>query len=102
MERKEDSKPVTKCVNAISLVRVEDDKGKKGDEVVDKNVVEPIELVEEDKVVDEVVDNELDGSMDEDSIIWGKYVDRLTEIPRSRPIGYYLKHEINKNTIEDL
>nr|GEV15800.1 hypothetical protein [Tanacetum cinerariifolium] len=38
LAREEDSKLVTKYVNAISLVRVEDDKGKEGDEVVDKNV----------------------------------------------------------------
>ncbi|GKE17967.1 hypothetical protein Tco_1425544 [Tanacetum coccineum] len=65
--REEESKPITKCVNAISLVRVEDDKGKEGDEVVNKNVVEPIELVEKEKVVDEVMDDESDGSMNEDS-----------------------------------
>ncbi|GKF17649.1 MAK10-like protein, partial [Tanacetum coccineum] len=100
--REEVSKPVTKYVNAISLVRVEDDKGKKGDEVVDKNVVEPIELVEKKEAMDDVKDNESDRSVNEDSTRWGKYVDRLMEMPRSQPIGYYLKHEINKKTIEDL
>ncbi|GKC46793.1 hypothetical protein Tco_1064515 [Tanacetum coccineum] len=65
--REEVGKPVTKYVNAISFVRVEDAKGKEGDEVVNKNVVEPIELVEKEKVVDEVEDNESDRSMNEDS-----------------------------------
>ncbi|GJR27677.1 hypothetical protein Tco_1103909 [Tanacetum coccineum] len=74
--REEVSKPVTKYVNVISLVRIEDDKNEKCDES--------------------------DGSMSKDSTRWGKYADRLTEMHRSRPIDYYLKSEINKKTIEDL
>ncbi|GJW70003.1 hypothetical protein Tco_0126920 [Tanacetum coccineum] len=43
-------------------VRVEDDKGKKKEmRLSNKNVVEPIELVEKEKVVDEVMDDESDG-----------------------------------------
>ncbi|GJU84761.1 hypothetical protein Tco_1292307 [Tanacetum coccineum] len=75
------------CQRPISLVRVEDDKGKEGEEVVDKNVVEPIELVEKEKVVDEVMDDESDGSMNEDSTRWGKHVDSLTKMTSSRPIA---------------
>ncbi|GJY47333.1 hypothetical protein Tco_0436396 [Tanacetum coccineum] len=70
--REEVSKPVTKYVNAISLVRMENDKGKEGDEVVDKNIVEPIELVENEEAMDDVKDNELDKSVNEDSTRWGK------------------------------
>ncbi|GJZ56602.1 MAK10-like protein [Tanacetum coccineum] len=100
--REEVGKPVTKYINTISFVRVEDDKGKEGDKVINKNVVEPIELVEKEKVVDEVEDNEWDESMNEDSTRWGKYTNRLREMPKSRSIGYYLKHENNNKTIEDL
>ncbi|GKB53263.1 hypothetical protein Tco_0904016, partial [Tanacetum coccineum] len=96
--REEVSKAVTKYVNAISLVRMENDKDKGCDAVIDKQIVEPINMLEK----EEVDDNESDRIMNEDSTRWGKYADRLTKIPRSRPIGYYVKHEINKKTIEDL
>ncbi|GJT53361.1 hypothetical protein Tco_0988415 [Tanacetum coccineum] len=79
--RDEVGKPVTKYINAISLVRMENNKGKKSDEVVDKNIIDPIELVEKEDAMDDVKDNESDRSVNEDSTRWGK---------------------INKKTIEDL
>ncbi|GJT52309.1 MAK10-like protein [Tanacetum coccineum] len=42
--REEVSKPITKYVNAISLVRIENDKDKECDEVIDKQIVEPIKF----------------------------------------------------------
>ncbi|GJT43993.1 MAK10-like protein [Tanacetum coccineum] len=98
--RKEVSKPVTKCVNAISLVRMENDKDKGSDEVVDKSIMEPIELIENEEAIDDVMDNESDGSVNKDSTRWEKYVDRLMEMPRSQPMGYYLKHKINEKIIK--
>ncbi|GJT59937.1 hypothetical protein Tco_1003470 [Tanacetum coccineum] len=60
-------------------------KGKaRSDEVVDKNIIEPIELVEKEKVVD---DSKSDRSMNGDSTRWGEYEDALTVMHRSRPIG---------------
>ncbi|GKA23936.1 hypothetical protein Tco_0709969 [Tanacetum coccineum] len=55
--REEASNPITKCVKAISLVKMEKDKSIENNEVVDKNVVEssklnavePIELVDKNK-----------------------------------------------------
>ncbi|GKA10341.1 hypothetical protein Tco_0689774 [Tanacetum coccineum] len=76
------SKPVTKYLKAISLVRMEDDKGEEIEEDVDND--------------------ESNRSENKDPTRWGKYMDRLMEVPRSRPIGYYLKHSINKKTIENL
>ncbi|GJY08852.1 hypothetical protein Tco_0377037 [Tanacetum coccineum] len=70
--REEVSKPVTKYVYAMFLVRVENDKGKEGEEIVNKNVVEPIKVVGKEKVVEEVEYNESDGSVNEDSTRWGK------------------------------
>ncbi|GJY20913.1 hypothetical protein Tco_0393479 [Tanacetum coccineum] len=61
---------------------MENDTGKKGDEVVDKNMIEPIELVEKEEAMDDVKDNESDKSVNEDSIRWGKYVDRPMKMPR--------------------
>nr|GEV65722.1 hypothetical protein [Tanacetum cinerariifolium] len=100
--REEVCKPITKYVNAISFVRMENDKGEKGNEVVDKNMIEPIELVEKEDAMDDAKDNESDRSVNEDSTRWGNYVDRVMDMPRSQPIGYYLKHKINKKTIEGL
>nr|GEX58955.1 hypothetical protein [Tanacetum cinerariifolium] len=96
------SKPVTKYVNAISFVRIENDEDKECDKVIDKKVTKQTKVAEKEKVVYDVKDSELDRSINEGSTRWGKYVDRLTQMPRSRPIGYYLKYEINKKTIEDL
>ncbi|GJY74224.1 MAK10-like protein [Tanacetum coccineum] len=57
------------------------------------------------KLVDSLdlnVDNESDGSANEDLTRLGKYVDRIMEMPRSQPIGYYIKHEFNKKTIKGI
>ncbi|GJY35343.1 hypothetical protein Tco_0420721, partial [Tanacetum coccineum] len=52
---------------------------------------------------EEVDENELDKSRDKCPTRWGKYVDRLMEMPRSYPIRYYFKHDdITRKTIEDL
>ncbi|GJZ55501.1 hypothetical protein Tco_0610694 [Tanacetum coccineum] len=84
------------------FLAIKNDKGKEGDEIVDKNIVKPIKLVEKKEAMDDVQDNESDISMNEDSTRWGKYVDGLMEMPRSQPLEYYLKHETNKKTIEGL
>ncbi|GKA03133.1 hypothetical protein Tco_0675914 [Tanacetum coccineum] len=42
---REVNNPITRYVNVISLVGMENDKDTKSNEVVDKNIVEPIELV---------------------------------------------------------
>ncbi|GKC99662.1 MAK10-like protein [Tanacetum coccineum] len=103
--REEVSKPVTKYVNAVSLVNIEDDKGEEYDEVANIWVVKQSEVLEEKEIEEDVDDDndddELDRSGNDDQTRWGKYVDRLMEIP-SQPIGYYLKHEINKKTVEGL
>ncbi|GKE22558.1 hypothetical protein Tco_1434070 [Tanacetum coccineum] len=46
--------------------------------------------------------NETNRSVNEEPTRWGKYVELRMKMPRSQPIGYYLKHEINKKTIEGL
>ncbi|GJR82434.1 zf-CCHC domain-containing protein [Tanacetum coccineum] len=59
----------TKYVNAISLVLVEDDKGKEGDEVIDKNVVEAIELVEKEKINKKTIEDLIDNHKYNDSLL---------------------------------
>ncbi|GKD44168.1 hypothetical protein Tco_1268813, partial [Tanacetum coccineum] len=65
--REEVSKPVTKYVNAISLVRVESDKDRGSDEIVDKDIIKPIELVDKEEAMDDEKDNESDGSDNKNS-----------------------------------
>nr|GEU82452.1 hypothetical protein [Tanacetum cinerariifolium] len=84
--REEVSKHVIKYVNAISLIRIESDKDKGSDRIVDKNIIKPIELVDKEETMDDEKDNESDGSKNKDSTRWGKYVDRRMEMPRSQPV----------------
>ncbi|GJU03305.1 hypothetical protein Tco_1113643 [Tanacetum coccineum] len=60
------SKHNTKSVNAISLIRIENDKDKECDEVIDKKDAEPIEVAEKQEVEEDVENNVSDGSMNED------------------------------------
>nr|GEV19916.1 hypothetical protein [Tanacetum cinerariifolium] len=102
--REENSKPVTQYVNAIFLFEEEGEEVEKYEEVIDIKVVEQSEVlgdegIEEEEEMDE---NELDKSRNDNPTRWGKYADRLIEMPRSHPIGYYLKHDINRKTVEDV
>ncbi|GJV87711.1 hypothetical protein Tco_1531649 [Tanacetum coccineum] len=106
--REEASNPITKCVKAISLVKMEKDKSIENNEVVDKNVVEsselnavePIELVDKNKKMEDGTDDESVRGMKEELTGWEMKADVLVEMSRLQPIGYYLKHEINKKIIE--
>ncbi|GJT23780.1 hypothetical protein Tco_0893717 [Tanacetum coccineum] len=71
------SKPVTKYVNAISIVRMKNDKDKGCDKVIDKQIVEPINMSQK----EEVEDNESDRSTNDDSTRWGKlkYMNALAD-----------------------
>ncbi|GJW19557.1 hypothetical protein Tco_0026993 [Tanacetum coccineum] len=84
------------------------EKNAENNKVVDKNVIElsklnalePEEVVDMKKEVENRTDNEAIRSMKEE--ITGEGTKELVEMPRSQPIGYYLKHEINKELIEGL
>ncbi|GKF49492.1 hypothetical protein Tco_0142743, partial [Tanacetum coccineum] len=79
--REEVNNLITKNVNTISLIRVENDKGTKNDVVVDKNIVEPIKLIDKEEPMDEEKVNESNRGMNKDSTKGGNYADRLLEIP---------------------
>ncbi|GJS05672.1 hypothetical protein Tco_0322180 [Tanacetum coccineum] len=108
--REEVSNPITKYIKSIFHVKMENDKDTENDEVVDKNIIEPIELnvvepiklVDRENEMDNDTGNETNRSVNEEPTRWGKYVELRMEMPRSQPIGYYLKHEINEKTIEGL
>ncbi|GJZ75353.1 MAK10-like protein [Tanacetum coccineum] len=106
--REEARHPITKNVNAISLVQMEEDKNIENNVVVDKNVIKLSELnaIEPNEVVDIKKEVE-DGTNDEparnvEEEITGDGIEELVEMPRSQPVGYYLKHEINEKLIEGL
>ncbi|GJX86002.1 hypothetical protein Tco_0336776 [Tanacetum coccineum] len=96
------SSTVTKYVNAISFVKVENNKETNIETVVKKNVVEPIKILDKEDTTNEEKGDKSNGNTNEDSTRWGKYVDILLEMPSSQLIGYYLKHKINERTIEGL
>ncbi|GJX97352.1 hypothetical protein Tco_0353150, partial [Tanacetum coccineum] len=70
--------------------------------VVDKNVIELSELnaIEPKEVVD--MKKEVEDGTNDESVrsvkeeITGDGIEELVEMPRSQPVGYYLKHEINE------
>ncbi|GKC61847.1 hypothetical protein Tco_1089445, partial [Tanacetum coccineum] len=105
--REEARHPITKNVNAISLVQIEEDKNIKNNKVVDKNIIKLSELnaIEPNEVVDikkEVEDRTNDEPARNVEEITGNGIEELVEMPRSQPVGYYLKHEINEKLIEGL
>ncbi|GJU87421.1 hypothetical protein Tco_1294967 [Tanacetum coccineum] len=67
---------------------MKNDKGKEGDEVVDKNIMETIELIENEEAINEIMDNESDGSMNANSTRWGndavvvKLQQEVLQLPR--------------------
>nr|GEU82852.1 retrovirus-related Pol polyprotein from transposon TNT 1-94 [Tanacetum cinerariifolium] len=91
--------PVTKHVNSISLIIVEEEKNVKGNEVVDENVMKPdrsdavVPLKEVDKM------NRVENKTESEPV---RSANELVEAPSSRNIGYYLKHKINEKLIKGL
>ncbi|GKA55998.1 putative reverse transcriptase domain-containing protein [Tanacetum coccineum] len=62
----------------------------------------PIELVDKKEEMDDGMDDESVKSVKDELTGWETKADVLVEMPRSQPIGYYLKHEINEKIIEGL
>nr|GEU81345.1 hypothetical protein [Tanacetum cinerariifolium] len=83
--REEARHHITKNVNAISLVKMKNEKNIENEEVVDKNVIELSKL-----------------NAIEPKEITGDQIEELVELPMSQLVGYYLTHEINKKLIEGL
>ncbi|GJR50620.1 hypothetical protein Tco_1401141 [Tanacetum coccineum] len=102
--------PMTKNVNAISLIKIEKEKGVEGCKVVEENVMElneldalePIESLNKEEEMEEGTDGRSVKGKKEELTGVKMEVEVLVETPRSRHIGYYLKHKINKKLIEGL
>ncbi|GKB94784.1 zinc finger, CCHC-type containing protein [Tanacetum coccineum] len=87
--REEVSSPITKYVKAISLVRIENNKGTESDMVVDKNVIELIKLVDKEVAMDEEEDNEPNENNHEynDSLLATRLGKMDNETYNSLPVG---------------
>ncbi|GKA09409.1 hypothetical protein Tco_0688740 [Tanacetum coccineum] len=100
--------PITKHINSISLIRMEEEKSVESNEVVGKKVVEPnkSDITEPIMVADRKGEIK-DGTNDKpdrsaEKGLMGEKVRELVETPRSQPVKFYLKHKINKELIEGL
>ncbi|GJT63692.1 hypothetical protein Tco_1015172 [Tanacetum coccineum] len=106
--REEVRHPITKHVNSISLIRMEDEKSVRSNGVVGEDMVEPnksdlagtLEEVDGKCEVENKTNNKIAGNTKEDLTI--EKVRELVETPRSQPVKFYLKHKINKELIEGL
>nr|GFC14515.1 hypothetical protein [Tanacetum cinerariifolium] len=102
--REEANNLITKRMNVIALIKVEEEKGIEGDEITKGSVMElnELESLEPIKSPDkkEEVEEGTNGRSLESIIKELKGVETkakaLVEMPRSRHIGFYLKHEIKK------
>ncbi|GJV19072.1 reverse transcriptase domain-containing protein [Tanacetum coccineum] len=94
--REEASNPIANYVYAISLVKMEKDKSIKNNEVVNKNVVEsselnvvePIELVDKKKKMDDRLDDESVRSMKKELTGWETKADVLVKMPSIGRLKY--------------
>ncbi|GJX50489.1 retrovirus-related pol polyprotein from transposon TNT 1-94, partial [Tanacetum coccineum] len=104
------SLPINKKELEKVLVERQPKKEKKieNNKVVDKNIIELGELnvIESKEEVDmkkEVGDGtNVEPVRNVDEVITGDGIEELVKMPRSQPVGYYLKHEINEKLIEGL
>ncbi|GKC40052.1 MAK10-like protein, partial [Tanacetum coccineum] len=106
--REEARRLITKHVNSISLIKMEEENSVRNNEVVSKNIVEPIKLnvaitleeVDRDDKAENRTNKEPVRSTKKD--LTREKVKGLVETPKSQPVKFYLKHKINKELIEGL
>ncbi|GKA50870.1 hypothetical protein Tco_0744066 [Tanacetum coccineum] len=87
--REEIRNPITENVNAIFYCRIESEKAKENNEVIDKNITEhgkcsikePVRITNKEPLGEEI---------------------KMIEPPEPQPVSNYLKHKINKDLIEGL
>ncbi|GJV71925.1 hypothetical protein Tco_1491920 [Tanacetum coccineum] len=92
--RKEAKFHVTKNVNSISIAREEEKRGDMTD-VTPKNTEMPIETKKP------VKEAEMNNEAESEPIKMARE-EKMTEVPSSQPIEYYLKHSINEKLIKGL
>nr|GFB60103.1 MAK10-like protein [Tanacetum cinerariifolium] len=106
--KEEAMQPITKYVNVISLVKIEKEKGTQANAIADNDTMR---LDGSDTVVpmSEVDKKNEAGNEAEDEIVKSAEEklnktdeEKSGETPYSQPIGYYLKHKINKKLVEGL
>ncbi|GKA14577.1 MAK10-like protein [Tanacetum coccineum] len=106
--REEARHPITKHINSISLIRMEEEKSVGNNGVVGKNIVEPnksivAETLKEVDSNDEVNNRTNNGPVrSTGKDLTGEKVRKLVKTPRPQPVRLYLKPKINKELIEGL
>ncbi|GKD35256.1 MAK10-like protein [Tanacetum coccineum] len=93
--REESRQPPTKNVNAISLCKIEKDKGEKHEQILDKSMVE---LNNDINKPVETSNDPLRKATKES--IWEER--KMAELPEPYPVSFYLNHKINEMLIGGL
>ncbi|GJR01785.1 hypothetical protein Tco_0524769 [Tanacetum coccineum] len=106
--REEARHPITKNINSISLIRIEEEENRENNRPIDKSIMElgksdeetPPKGIGMKKEVERKADDEPAKSTRENVI--NNEEDEPAEVSSSHVIGYYLKHRINEKLIEGL
>ncbi|GJX68034.1 retrovirus-related pol polyprotein from transposon TNT 1-94 [Tanacetum coccineum] len=102
--REEARHPITKNVNSISLIRVEEEKNVVNNGATGESIVEPSKFEEEKPLKGVDKTNEVDDKLAKS--VREKVTKNEEDVPAgvssSHAVGYYLKHKINKKLIEGL
>ncbi|GKB06973.1 zinc finger, CCHC-type containing protein [Tanacetum coccineum] len=94
--------PITKHINSISVIRIEEEKNVENNKVgpIKSGVIKPIEVIDRKEEIKDEAANEPVRTAEEN--LMRQKVRELVKMPKSQPVSYYLKHKINKELIEGL
>ncbi|GJW61069.1 hypothetical protein Tco_0110404 [Tanacetum coccineum] len=106
--REEARNPITKNINSISLIRIEEEENGENNGQIDKSVMEPGKSDEEEppkgvdtkSEVERKADDEPDKSARKN--VMKNEDDEPARVSSSHVVRYYLKHRINEKLIEGL
>ncbi|GKF18889.1 hypothetical protein Tco_0063807 [Tanacetum coccineum] len=106
--REEARYPISKNVNSISLIRMEEEKNVENNRPVDKSVVEPSKSDEQEPPKEVHKTNEGGRRADDEPAkgarenVTKNEEEEPAGVSSSHAVGYYLKHRINEKLIEGL
>ncbi|GKF85696.1 hypothetical protein Tco_0253523, partial [Tanacetum coccineum] len=106
--REEARYPISKNVNSISLIRMEEEKNVENNRPVDKSMVEPSKCDEEEPLKEVNLTNEFERKADDEPAksaredVTKNEEEEPAGVSSSHIVGYYLKHRINEKLIEGI
>ncbi|GKA83422.1 MAK10-like protein [Tanacetum coccineum] len=106
--REEARHPITKNVNAISVIREEEEKDVVNNRAIIESIVEPSKSEEEEPPKKAFVTNEVERRADDEPTksvrenVTKNEEEEAAGASSSHTVGYYLKHRINEKLIEGL